>query len=133
MSVDNHTFNFLAGSTNTDKMAGYFITNKENENNIKFWFKISRWLNQRVRKLSPSIDKTYDGYDMGQVWIDSRQQMLSNTFRSIGANIEMTLGIDPTKDKNEDGTISMAEETQAFCVDELAVVFFEALQDFYTY
>lgn len=134
LSIDNHTFNYLAASGNTDKMAGYFIANHKHSNSTAFWFKISRWLNQRVRKLSPNIDSSYDSYDMAQIWGDSREQMLSNTFASVGGNVEMTLGIDPNATVGDDGvTPSMAEKTQAFCVDELAVIFYEALQDFYTY
>lgn len=134
LSIDNHTFNYLAASGNTDKMAGYFIANHKHNNSTAFWFKISRWLNQRVRKLSPGIDSAYDNYDMAQIWGDSREQMLSNTFASVGGNVEMTLGIDPNATVGDDGvTPSMAEKTQAFCVDELAVIFYEALQDFYTY
>ena len=134
LGIDNHTFNYLAASGNTDKMAGYFIANHKHNNSTAFWFKISRWLNQRVRKLSPNIDSTYDSYDMAQIWGDSREQMLSNTFASVGGNVEMTLGIDPNATVGDDGvTPSMAEKTQAFCVDELAVIFYEALQDFYTY
>lgn len=134
LSIDNHTFNYLAASGNTDKMAGYFIANHKHNNSTAFWFKISRWLNQRVRKLSPNIDSSYDSYDMAQIWGDSREQMLSNTFASVGGNVEMTLGIDPNTTVGDDGvTPSMAEKTQAFCVDELAVIFYEALQDFYTY
>lgn len=126
LSIDNHTFNCLSGTANKDKMVGYFIANQWHDNSLDYWWKISRHLNERIRKLSP-IDSSYDSYDMVQIWTDGRQQMLSNTFRSVGANIEMTLGIHPT-DSN-----LLKEETQEFCVDELAVVFYEAYKDFWCY
>lgn len=153
MSIDNHTFGYLgtqytdtvAGSTIYKHMAGYFVANHNKTNSTEFWFKISRWLNQRIRKISPTVDSTtltnsdgseykFSGKDLAELWCYSDAQMLSNTFRSVGANIEMLLSVDPINTGTTDGaTPYMPKETQAFLVDELAIIFYEALQDFYTY
>lgn len=130
LSIDNHNFNHIAGAANTDKMGGYLIANQFIPNSVNFWWKISRCLNPKLRILSPNVASNYDAI---QVWTDSRHQMLNNTFRSVSANIEMSLGIDPELTYKEEGVSSMDEETQAFCVDTFAVVFHEALRDFYNY
>jgi hypothetical protein len=138
LGIDNHTYGYLGTEYDGEHMAAYFIANHtKHPQSTEFWFKIGRWLNSRVRKFSPDIANTsYKNSDLSQLWTDPKDQMLNNTFRSVGANIEMPISIDPVKTTHEDastGLLPMAEETQAYMVDLLATVFYESLNDFYTY
>lgn len=138
LGIDNHTYGYLGTEYNGEHMGAYFIANHtKHPQSTEFWFKIGRWLNSRVRKFSPDIANTsFKNSDLSQLWSDHKDQMLNNTFRSVGANIEMPISIDPVKTTHEDastGLLPMAEETQAYCVDLLATVFYEALNDFYSY
>lgn len=138
LSIDNHTYGYLASEYNGEHMASYFIANHaKHPQSTKFWFKIGRWLNLRVRKLSPDIMNTsYANNDLSQLWLDTKDQMLNNTFKSVGANIEMPISIDPVSTTLQDpskGIPPMEAETQTYMVDLLATTFYEALQDFYTY
>lgn len=140
LSVDNHAFGFLAAEyvnkaeQSIRHMAGYFVT----DGDTSFWRHISRYLTKHIRKLSPQIDETtlthsdgslysYAGASLFGISTEPKGQMLCNTFRGVSANMETVLSIDPVMAGYSDGaTPYMPMESQAFLVDQLAVVFYEA-------
>ncbi|MBQ8586512.1 MAG: hypothetical protein IJ453_00300 [Oscillospiraceae bacterium] len=140
LSIDNHTYGFLATEYEDDAtqslkhMAGYFITDEE----TSFWHHVGNHLNDRIRVLSPAMDETtltqsdgtmysYGNKELFYLVKEGKNQMLCTTFRGISANMEMVLSIDPVMAGYSDGaTPYMPLESQAFLVDQLAVVFYEA-------
>ena len=140
LSIDNHTFNFLAAEYSdaasgiVKHMGGYFVVKRD----FSFWLHAADYLNGHIRELSPTIDETvltrpngeeysYDGKMLIEIWNSAQDQMLCAQFRGIGANIEMVLSVDPENIGYTDGaTPYMPKESQAFLVDQLAVIFYEA-------